>query len=121
MKPIKAFLLSPLLTIIFSFALNGCYTQFAFVDDEQYSAAEPSLIIIYPPIIMPVVPRPICDPPSPVFNPLPPTGYSPIVTEPQSPPRTRDSGYRRSGQSENPQTPSLVTEIRTSGPKRGGR
>jgi hypothetical protein len=121
MKTIKASLLLPLLTFLFSLALSGCYTQLAFVDDEQYSAVEPSPIIVNPPIIMPIVPEPIIDPPPPVYHPLPPAGSSPTVTEPQSQSRTRDFGYQRPGQIENTQTASLGSDTRTSGLTRGGR
>jgi hypothetical protein len=125
MKPIKASLLLPLLTILFSLALSGCYTQLAFVDDEQYSANEPSpyapTIIIIPPTI-PVCP-PLWNPqPSPsVINPLPPSGYSPIVTALPSQQQPRDFGNQRFNQSENTQTASPVSESRPSGSKRGGR
>ena len=136
MKTINVFLLLPLLTIIFSFVLNGCYTQLAFVDDEQYAAVEQSPIIIIQPIIIPINPRPpIIDPilpiepgpinpPSPpVINPLPPAGIAITVTRPQlpTPIQIRKSGYKRSDLSENTQTTNPISDRRVSGPIRGGR
>jgi len=136
MKTIDVFLILPLLTIIFSFVLNGCYTQLAFVDDEQYAAVEQSPIIIIQPIIIPINPRPPIidpilpiepspiDPPSPpVINPLPPTGIAITVTRPQSstPIQIRKLGYKRSDLSENTQTTNPISDRRVSGPSRGGR
>ena len=121
MKPIEASLRYPLLTFLFSVSLNGCYTQLAFVDDEQYSSVEPSPIIIYAPIIMPMEPGPIIDPQPPVYHPLPPAGSSQTVTAPHSPSPTRDSGYRRTNLSENTQTTNPISDRRVSGPTRGGR
>lgn len=134
MKTIKASLLLPLLTFLFSLALSGCYTQLAFVDDEQYSAVEPSPIIIIHPIIIPVEPiRPIIDPirpiglwpinpPSPsVVDPLPKAGSSPIVNVPHSTSPNRESGYQRASRTENTQTTISVSETRTSGSTRGRR
>ena len=118
MKTIKASLLLPLLTILILSAFSGCYTQFAIEDDDQYSTAESTPIIIYEPVIIPVyVPEPIYNPPStPIYNPLPSAGSSQIVTEQQSPQETRDSGYRRSGESENRQTTNLGSQERTNRP-----
>jgi len=136
MKPINVFIILSLLTIIFSFVLSGCYTQLAFVDDEQYAAVEPSPIIIIQPIIIPINPRPPIidpilpiepspiDPPSPpVINPLPPAGIAITVTQPQPPTpiQIRKSGYKRSDLSENIQPASPVSEKRISGTIRGGR
>ncbi len=136
MKPINVFIILSLLTIIFSFVLNGCYTQLAFVDDEQYAAVEPSPIIIIQPIIIPINPRPPIidpilpiepspiDPPSPpVINPLPPQGIAITVTQPQLPIpiQIRKSGYKRSDLSENIQPANPIPEKRISGSTRWGR
>jgi len=120
MKTIKISLLLPLLTISISLAFCGCYTQFAIEDDDQYSTAESTPIIIYEPLIMPVyVPEPIYNPPSTsIYNSLPSAGSSQIVTVQQSPQEIRDSGYRRSGESENRQTPNPGSEIRANHPTR---
>jgi hypothetical protein len=120
MKSIKVSLILPLLTILISLMLNGCYTQLAFVDNENDSTIEPSPTYIYQPEIVPVyIPAPIYDP-SPIVTPIPPAGSYPTVTEPSSPPR-RDSGYQRSGESRNAQAAIQVSEARTSGSTRGGR
>jgi hypothetical protein len=122
MKTIKASLGLPLLTIFFSFTVSGCYTQLAFVNDEQYSVVEPSPTIIYQPEIVPVyipVPEPVPSPP--VYEPLPSAGSSSSVTNSQSQPQRRESGYQRSGESENRPTASSISETRPSGPARGGR
>ncbi|MCX6121999.1 MAG: hypothetical protein NTX44_10320 [Ignavibacteriales bacterium] len=125
MKTIKASLLLPLLTMLFSIALSGCYTQLAFVEDENYSAVEPSQTIIYQPEIVTVyvpTPVPTYDPPPPtVYYPMPTAGSTSTMTAPQSQSQTRDSGYQRSGQSENTQTTSTVSDRRTSGTTRSGR
>jgi hypothetical protein len=122
MKTIKAFLLRPLLTIIFTFMLSSCYTQFAIVDDEDSAAVDSSPTIIYQPEIIPVyLPGPVYDPPPPVYDPSPSTGSSSTVT--QSPPqsRTRESGYQQTSQSDNAQTTSSGSNTRTSGAARSGR
>jgi hypothetical protein len=123
MKTIKASLLLPLLTILFSLAISGCYTQLAFVYDKQYSTVVSSSTMNYQPEIVTVyVPVPIYDPPSPpVYYPVSTAGSTSTVIEPQSQSQTRDSGYQRSGQSENTQTTSSVSDRRTSGSTRSGR
>jgi hypothetical protein len=121
MKTIKVSILMSLLTILFSLALSGCYTQLAFVNNVPDSAIEPSPTIIYQPEIATVyVPIPVYDTPSsPAFYTLPTAGSSSTVTESQS--QTRDSGYQRYSQSGNTQTISSVSNTRTSGSTRGGR
>ena len=122
MKTIKVSPLLPLLTILFSLALSGCYTQLAFVSNENDSAVEPSPTYIYQPEIVTVyVPLPYYPPPPPVIDPLPPAGHSPTVTEPPSQPQHRDSGYQRSGESESRQTTSSESDRRTGGSTRSGR
>ena len=123
MKTIKSLLLVSLIILSFSLALSGCYTQLAFVNNEQDSAVEPSQTIINQPEIVTVyVPVPEYNPQSsPVFNSLPTAGSSAAVNESQSQSRTRESGYQRSDQSENAQTTSSLTTTRTSGLTRGGR
>ena len=118
MKTIKASLLLPLLTILILSAFSGCYTRFAIEEDDQYSTAESTPIIIYEPVIIPVyVPEPIYNPPStPIYNPLPSAGSSQIGTVQQSPQGIRDSGYRRSGESENRQTTNLGSQERANRP-----
>jgi len=123
MKTIKSLLIVSLITLSFSLALSGCYTQLAFVNNEQDSAVEPSQTIIYQPErVTMYVPVPEYNPQSsPVFNSLPTAGSSAAVNESQSQSRTRESGYQRSDQSENAQTTSSLTTTRTSGLTRGGR
>jgi hypothetical protein len=125
MKTIKASLLLPLLTLIVSLGVSGCYTQLAFVDDEQSSTFEPSTTIIYQPEVITVyvpVTVPVYDPPPPpVYCPTPTAGSTSTMSEPQSQSQTRDSGYQRSGQSENTQTTSIASDRRTSGTTRSGR
>jgi hypothetical protein len=122
MKPNKASLLLPLLTILFSIALSGCYTQLAFVDNDPDSAIEALPTDIYQPKIIPVyVTTPYVTPPPAVIYQMPAAGFTSSVTEPQSQSRTRESGYQRSSQSAPPQTANPVSEIRTSGQTRGGR
>jgi hypothetical protein len=123
MKTIKASLLIPLLTMLFSIVLSGCYTQLAFVNNEPDSVIEPSPTIIYQSEIAAVyVHAPVYDIPSPaVFNQLPAVGSSSSATESQSQFRTRDSGYQRPSQSENSQTTNSGYNTRTSGSTRGGR
>ena len=123
MKTIKSLLIVSLITLSFSLALSGCYTQLAFVNNEQDLAVEPSQTNIYQPEIVTVyVPVPEYNPQSsPVFNSLPTAGSSAAVNESQSQSRTRESGYQRSDQSENAQTTSSLTTTRTSGLTRGGR
>jgi len=123
MKTIKSLLLVSLIILSFSLALSGCYTQLAFVNNEQDSAVEPSQTIINQPEIVTVyVPVPEYNPQSsPVFNSLPAAGSSATVNESQSQSRTRDSGYQRSDQSGNAQTTSSPSDTRTSGLTRGGR
>jgi len=120
--------------MLFSLALNGCYTQLAFVDNEQYASAEPvpPVIIIIPiehPTPPPIIGRPVwpinpipIDPPSrPIIHPLPIAGSSSVVTAPPPPPK-RGSGYQRPAQSENtPITTVSNPERRPTGPNRGGR
>jgi hypothetical protein len=122
MKTIKASLLLPLLTLIVSLGVSGCYTQLAFVDDEQSSTFEPLTTIIYQPEVVTVyVPKPYYPQPVPVYDPIPTAGSTSTVSEPQSQSQTRDSGYQRSGQSENTQTTSTASDRRTSGTTRSGR
>jgi hypothetical protein len=120
MKTIKAFLLLPLLTFLMSLTLSGCYTQLAFVDDNQYSAVEPPPIIIYQPLPV-YLPVPYDPPPPPVFNPLPPAGSSPTMTVPSSSSQIRDKGYHRTDQSGSTQSTTSTSDNRTSGSTRGGR
>jgi len=133
MKTNKASLLLPLLTIALLFVLSGCYTQMAIVDEDQYSAYEPTPIIIVhpPPIIIIEPPYPVPQPsPGPIWNPpiddhrdrsLPPAGsiQNDNAQNVQKP--TRDSGIQRGERDETPPTPSRSDERRTSGPTRGGR
>jgi hypothetical protein len=123
MKTIKALLLMSLITMSFSFGLNGCYTQLAFVNNDQDSAVEPSQTIIYQHEIVSVyVPMPAYNPQSsPVMNSLPTAGSSSTTTQSQSQPQTRESGYQRSDQSGITQTTSSISNTRTSGSTRGGR
>lgn len=131
MKPNRASLLLPLLTFLFSIALSGCYTQLAFVDDEQYTSVEliPPVIIIMPiehptPIgpVWPINPIPIDPPSSPIIYQLPQAGYSPVMTKAPEPPPKRVSGYQRPGQSENtPITTVSNSDRRPTGLKRGGQ
>ena len=118
MKTIKASFLTSLLSIFISFSLVGCYTQLAFVNDEQDSTIEPSPIIIYQTEILPVY-VPVYDPqPSPVYSPLPSAGSSSAGSVQQTPSRPRDTGYQRSGET---QTTSSGSDSRSGGSKRGGR
>jgi hypothetical protein len=122
MKTINASLPLPLLTLIFSFALSGCYTQLAFVDDENDSAYKPAQTIMYQPEVITVyVPVPYDPLPFPVYTPTPTAGSTSTITQPQSPPQIRDFGHQRSGQSDNTQTTSADSDKRTSGTTRGGR
>jgi hypothetical protein len=118
MKTIKASLLMSLLTMSISLILSGCYTQLAFVNDEQASTTELSPIIIYQPEIVPVY-VPVYDPPpAPVYSPLPSAGSSSDRSVQQPPSRPRDTGYQRSGET---QTTNSGSDIRTSGSKHSGR
>ncbi len=117
MKTSKSSLLLPILAIIFSFTLSGCYTQLAFVDDEDNSTIEPSPIIIYQPEILPVY-VPVYDPLTPIYNPLPSAVSSQPIKQSQS--QIRDTGYQRPSQSNNTQTTSSGSNIRTSGSRHGG-
>jgi hypothetical protein len=113
MKTFITSLLLPLFTMLFSFALNGCYTQLALVDDEQYTPVEQPPIIIYIPVPYPGPdpgPHPHPHPPAP----LPPAEPSPTVPEPQSPNTKRDFGSERD-RSENSQTSGSVSGTRESG------
>ena len=123
MKTIKSLLLVSLIILSFSLALSGCYTQLAFVNNEQDSAVEPSQTIINQPEIVTVyVPVPEYNPQSsPVFNSSPAAGSSSTVNASQSQSRNRESGYQRSDQSGDTQTASSLSNTRTSGLTRGGR
>jgi len=122
MKTNKASLLLLLLTILYSLSLGGCYTQLAFVNDQQYLAAEPfsdpPLIILVQPIIIHI---PYPQPLPIIINPLPPVSHSPEL--PQTPPQQhpRDFGYQRPSQPDNNQTTIQVSDSRPSGSNRGGR
>ena len=121
MKTIKASLLFSMLTMFTSLVLSGCYTQLAFVDDEQDSAFEPSPIIINQPIIVIEPVHPIWDPiPYPV-NPGPPAGGVSAPTTPQPATPSRDFGYQRPSQSDNSQTTTSSSNSRPIGSTRGGR
>jgi hypothetical protein len=123
MKTIKSSLLLPLSILLFSFAFSGCYTQLAFVNDEQDSAVEYFPTIIHQTEIVTVyVPVHIYDPPSPSpYYPISSAGSISTVTESKSQSPTRDSGYQRSGESENRPAARPTSETRPSGPTRGGR
>jgi hypothetical protein len=121
MKTIKASLLLSMVTLFTSLVFNGCYTQLAFVDDEQDSAFESSPIIINQPIIVIEPVQPIWDPiPHPVI-PAPPAGGVPAPTthQPSTPPR--DFGYQRPSQSDNSQATNSSSNSRPVGSTRGGR
>jgi hypothetical protein len=122
MKTNKASLLLPLLTIVYSLSLGGCYTQLAFVNDQQNAAAEPfpdpPFIIIIQPILQPIIyPQPA----PPIMNPLPPVWHSPEITQTPPQQQPRDFGYQRPSQSDNNQTTIQASDPRPSGSIRGGR
>lgn len=123
MKQIKASLLLPLLTILFSLTLDGCYTQLAFVNDDQDSAHELSQIVIYQTEIVPIyLPVHEYNPqPSPMFNSLPTAGSSSTGTNSQTSSQIRDSGYQRPDQASSAQSVNSASNNRTSGSTRSGR
>jgi hypothetical protein len=123
MKTIKAFALASIITVLFSAALSGCYTQLACVNDEQESAVEPPQIILYQPEIVSVfVPMPVfIQQPSPGYNVLPTAGATSTAAPAQSEFQPRTTGYQRPDPPATPQPANPVSDSRTSGSTRNSR
>ena len=106
MNTIKAFFLASLISVLFSVALSGCYTELACVNDEQESAVEPSQIVLYQPEIVSVfVPMPVfIQQPSPVYNVLPVAGSTSTAAPAQSRVSTENHRISTAGSHSNPAT-----------------
>lgn len=123
MKTIKASLLLPLLTFLFSLALSGCYTQLAFLSEKEDSTGESTQVIlnqhedvsVYAPVPYYYQPSP------PAVNLLPTASSSSNGNVTQSQTQPRETGFQRSDQSGTTQSTNSTSNNRTSGSTRGGR
>ena len=123
MNQMKNFLLVSLLIVIFSFTFTGCYTQLAYLSEQEYSAVEPSPIILIQHedvSIYTSVPYYPQQPAPPVIL-LPTAGSISTGTSSQTSSQARDTGYQRPDQSSSPQSANTATNSRPIGSTRGGR